>query len=196
VITKDFATFICVFLLSALSVSPGCSGPPPPPATPITNAIYELAQTMSYNSTAMRYSVYFQGKLPYTYSSGCTPLPFRFTDFSTQPATLEVWMTDVAGVTPGQEFDYALAFDGPTGTEDETFTLVALNPTTASSNLFDFYYKITTNNADPHLLWQIPGQSINGTYSIVTTRSLNITLKFTLEQSVYNAPGPNCGPPQ
>lgn len=179
----------------------GCPGRPIPPPPPITNALYEYGQTMLYNSTAMRYSANFQGTLPYNQAAGCKPLPFRFTDFPvppaapTQPATLEVWITDVAGVVPGQQFTYALAFDGPSGMTDETFTLISLNPSTATSNLYDFYYKITTNSVDPNLRWQIPSQSIQGTYSVVTTRSLNITIKFTLEQQVYGAPGPNCGPP-
>jgi hypothetical protein len=203
VIHKQAATSreVTAVLLAVVVFCVGCPGRPIPPPPPITNALYEYGQTMVYNSTAMRYSSNFQGTLLYNQAAGCKPLPFRFTDFPvppaipTQPATLEVWVTDVAGVVPGQQFTYALAFDGPSGMTDETFTLIAFNPSTATSNLYDFYYKVTTNSVDPNLKWQIPAQSIQGTYSIVTTRSLNITIKFTLEQQVYGAPGPNCGPP-
>jgi hypothetical protein len=188
--------------LALIIVSEGCAHhDPPSPPPPVSDAVYALPLTMVYNSAAKRYLVHFAGQLPWKTQNGCKNQVFGFSDFPSQPATLEVWIKDTAGLLPGDRFEYALVFDRPGGFQQETFTLVAANPITATTRKYDFPYTtnngnaILTNESDPNLLWQHPGVPIEGDYSIVTDRDMQITLKFTLEQTIPNATGPACGLP-
>jgi hypothetical protein len=120
---------------------------------------------------------------------------FSFADHAQQPATLEAWISDTAGLQPGERFQYNLVFDCPGGYTEGTFTLVAQNLLGGPPRLYDFKYTILTNSADPNLLWQRRGVPIAGDYSVVTDRAMTVTLKFTLRKTINGAPGPACGLP-
>lgn len=187
---------IALITASIVLVLAGCgSAPPPPPPPPVSDAVYELPQTMTYNSAAQRYLVHFGGKLPYQYPSACKDEIFSFSDHPQQPATLDVWIRDTAGLQPGDRFQYILVFDRPGGFTEEAFTLVAFNPLGGPPRAYSYSYSILTNSPDPNLLWQHPGVPIEGDYSIVTDRDMTVTLKFTLRKTVSGAPGPPCGLP-
>src|SRR5262249_24483237 len=135
-------------------------------------AVYSLPQTMIYNSDSKRYLIHFQGKLSFRYPP-CSEETFRFLDHPNQPAQLEVWMTDTAGLLPGERFEYVLAFDRPGGGgQAEAFKLVASNPLGASGRAYNFKYLIATLSANPDLVWLHPQVPIEGDYTIVTDRAM------------------------
>lgn len=190
-------SYMMMALLSVvLLVAPAC-GPPPAPTPPVSDAIYDPTFTMVYNAIAKRYSVHFDGKLSYhSNPTNCVDETFTFLNHPLQPATLEVWISDTAGVQPGERFQYNLVFDGVGGGTVESLQLVADNPLGATGKVFDYKYVIQTNSIGSNPSWTHPGAPVEGDYSIVTERALTVSLKFTLRKTVNGATGPACGLPR
>jgi hypothetical protein len=152
---------------------------------------------MVYNSTAQSYSIHFDGVYSWSYPNGCQNVPFSFTNHASQAAQLVVSITDTAGLQPGDQFIYNLVFVSPNGDTLETFTLPLANPISSGIpriNLFPPFY-IQLNSTIAGLNWQVAGQPVVGSYSIVGARAMTIGLQFLLGQTVAGAAGPACSPP-
>jgi hypothetical protein len=152
---------------------------------------------MVYNASAKRYSTQFEGKLSYHYNAtDCSDQLFTFLDHPMQLATLEVWLSDIAGVAAGERFEYHLVFDAPGGGTVANFPLVTENPLGAVGKVFDYTYTIQNiaNGSNPP--WPTPGLPVEGDYSIVTDRALSISLKYKIQKTVPGTTGPACGVPR
>lgn len=183
-------------LCVVLGVLIGGCNPPPLPSPPVSDALYNPTKNLLYNSNAQQYSTHFDGVLSYNYGGACQNVPFSFTDHPKQPAQLIVSIVDTAGLQPGDHFVYNLVFTSPSGDTLETFTLPIANPIGSPTPRMNSFppFVIQLNSATSGLNWNVSGQPVVGTYSIVSGRDMSVSLQFNLRQTVNGASGPACSP--